>query len=203
MPITDILAQAGGIQAVAQQLGISEAEATSGAAALLPAILGGFKNQAQASGGVAGLGGLLSQLGGGSLLDDVVAPEPTDVAPGNSILGQIFGSKDVSRTVAQDASARTGLSPELLKRMLPLVAMLVTGYLARQHGGAAPGQAPAPAAPAGGGGLGGLGGMLGGILGGNAGASGGSGGGLGSVLDLDGDGNPLNDILNMAGKAMR
>jgi len=195
MPLTDILAQAGGIQAVAQQLGISEAEATSGAAALLPAILGGFKNHAQASpAGLEGLGGLLGQLGGGGLLDNVVGPEPTDVAAGNGILGRIFGSKDVSRTVAQDAAARSGLSPELLKRMLPLLAMLVTGYLAKQHAGASP-QAPA--------GQGGLGGLLGGLLGGQSGAAGGAAsGGLGSMLDLDGDGNPLNDLMKMAGKSL-
>jgi hypothetical protein len=39
----------------------------------------------------------------------------------------------VSRTVAQSAATRTGLSPELLKKMLPLVAMLVTGYMAKQN----------------------------------------------------------------------
>jgi hypothetical protein len=190
MEATDILAQAGGIQAVAQQLGITEAQAASGAAALLPAILGGFKNQAQAApAGAAGLGGLLNQLGGGALLDNVVGPQPTEVASGNNILGQIFGSKDVSRTVAQDAAAKSGLSPELLKRMLPLLAMLVTGYLARQHGGGS----PAPA------GQGGLGGLLGGLLGGRGGAASGSG----SMLDLDGDGNALNDLLKMAGKALR
>jgi hypothetical protein len=191
MEATDILAQAGGIQAVAQQLGISEAQAASGAAALLPAILGGLKNQAQAgAAGPEGLGGLLNQLGGGALLDNVVGPEPTRVDSGNNILGQIFGSKDVSRTVAQDASARSGLSPELLKRMLPLLAMLVTGYLARQHGGGAPAS----------GGQGGLGGLLGGLLGGGAGAG---SRGAGSMLDLDGDGNALNDLLKMAGKALR
>jgi hypothetical protein len=33
----------------------------------------------------------------------------------------------VSRTVAQDAASKTGLSADLLKRLLPMVAMLVTG----------------------------------------------------------------------------
>jgi hypothetical protein len=189
---TDILAQAGGIRAVAQQLGVSEADAAKGAAALLPAILGGFKNQAQANpAGAAGLGGLLDQLGGGGMLDNVVGPEPTKVDSGNDILGQIFGSKDVSRTVAQDAAARSGLSPELLKRMLPLLAMLVTGYLARQHGGAAGGLSGA------------LGGVLGGMLGGAAGGGGGAKSGMGSMLDMDGDGNALNDLLRMAGKTLR
>ncbi|HYW11003.1 MAG TPA: DUF937 domain-containing protein [Longimicrobium sp.] len=194
---TDILAQAGGIQAVAQQLGVSEADAAKGAAALLPAILGGFKNQVQASpAGVAGLGGLLNQLGGGGLLDNVVGPEPTKVDSGNNILGQIFGSKDVSRTVAQDAATKSGLSPELLKKMLPLLAMLVTGYLAKQAGGGAAGGA--------GGGLGGaLGGVLGGMLGGAAGGGAGGKSGMGSMLDMDGDGNALNDLLRMAGKALR
>jgi hypothetical protein len=31
----------------------------------------------------------------------------------------------------------------------------------------------------------------------------GSGGGLSSMLDLNGDGNPLDDILRMAGKVLR
>ena len=49
MQITDVLAQMGGLQSIARELGVSEAQAaTAGADALLPAILGGFKKQAQA-----------------------------------------------------------------------------------------------------------------------------------------------------------
>ena len=199
MQITDILGQTGGLPSIARELGISETQAATGAAALLPAILGGFKKQAQAQPtGLDGLGSLLGQLGGGGLLDDVLAPAPTNVSRGNDVLGQIFGSKDVSRTVAQNASAQSGLDPGLLKKMLPILAMLVTGYLAKQQtsGGAAQ---PLP-------GGGGLGGLLGGLLGGHAGAGRagpGASPGLASMLDLDGDGNPLDDILQMAGKALR
>lgn len=100
------------------------------------------------------------------------------------MLGQIFGDKEVSRTVAQDASTKTGLDPALLKKMLPIVAMLAAGYMAKQRG---PGAAPSTG--------GGLGGILGGMLGGRSG-----GGGLGSMLDMNGDGNPLDDILRMAGR---
>ena len=148
MQITDILAQMGGLQSMARELGVSESQAASGAAALLPAILGGFKKQAQAQpAGLEGLVGLLGELGGGGLLDEVLAPQPTNVSPGNDVLGQIFGSKDVSRTVAQNAAAQTGLDPTLLKKMLPMLAMLVAGYMAKQG--------RASAAPqAGGGGLG-------------------------------------------------
>lgn len=196
MNLTDILAQAGGIESMARDLGVSPEVARTGADALLPAILGGFKKQAQAGGGVEGLGGLLGQLGGGGLLDAVLGAQPTPVDQGNDVLGQIFGSKDVSRTVAGQASAQTGLDSGLLKKMLPILAMLVAGYLARQ-GGQGDGQAGAG---------GGLGGLLGSILGGGGGAAapaGGGLGGLGKLIDLDGDGNPLDDIIGMAGKFAR
>lgn len=202
MQITDILAQTGGLQSMARELGISEQQAASAAGALLPAILGGFKKQAQqapAQGGPGGLGDLLGQLGGGGLLDQVLSPQPTDPSAGNEVLGQVFGSKDVSRAVAQNAASQTGLSPDLLKKMLPILAMLVTGFMARR--GATAGTTGAEAAS--GGSLGGLGGLLGGLLGGGQAGSGGATGGLGAMLDLNGDGNPLDDILNMAGKALR
>ena len=194
MQISDVLAQMGGLRSVANELGASEDQVTQGANALLPAILGGFKKQAQGqAGGLDGLGGLLGQLGGGGLLDQVLSPQPTDVSRGDAVLGEIFGSKDVSRAVAQNASAQTGLDTGLLKKMLPMLGMLVAGYLARQQAGAA--------APDSGAAAGGLGGMLGGLLGGRAGAGGASG--LGGLLDMNGDGNALDDILNMVGRALR
>jgi hypothetical protein len=192
MQVTDILRQTGGLQSIAKELGISETQAASGATALTPAILGGFKKQAQAQpAGLEGLGGLLSQLGGGGLLDDVVASKPTDVSRGNEVLGQIFGSKDVSRAVAQNAASQSGLDPGVLKKMLPMVAMLVAGYMAKQRTAGAGAQAPS--------GGGGLGDLLGGLIGGQA----GRGGGLASMLDVDGDGNPLDDILRLVGKGRR
>ena len=194
MQLTDILAQMGGIQSMARELGVSESQATAGAAALLPALLGGFKKQAQPS-GLEGLVGMLGNLGGGGLLDDVLSPQPTNVARGNDVLGQIFGSPDVSRTVASRASSQTGLDPALLKKMLPMLAMLVAGFMAKQ-GGAGNAAAPSASGPD-------LGGLLGGLLGGGQGAGRSAQGGLASMLDLDGDGNPLDDILGMAGKLMR
>jgi hypothetical protein len=113
-------------------------------------------------------------------MDEVLNPRPTDVRRGNDVLGQIFGSPEVSRTVAQHASTRSGLDPALLKRMLPVLAMLVGGYLSR-HGGGSP----------------------------HAAVSGGTPygqpphGGLASLLDLNGDGNPLDDILAIAGQVLR
>lgn len=192
MQISDLLAQAGGLQTMARELGISEAQVSTAAGALLPTILGGMQKQVTASAG--GLGGLLSKLGGGGLLDQVLSPQPTDVAQGNDVLGQIFGSKDVSRAVAGNAATETGLDPALLKKMLPMLAMVVTGYFAKQGGTAA---AAAPEASGGG-----LGSMLGSLLGGRS-TGGGATSGLGklaALLDADGNGNPLDDILRMINK---
>jgi hypothetical protein len=190
MDMMQILQQSGGIQTMARELGINESVAQAGAAALIPAILGGFKKTTQAQPtGLEGLGGLLGQLGGGGLLDAVLAPKPTPIDQGNSVLGQIFGSKDVSRTVAAGAEQQTGISSALLKQMLPMLAMMVAGYLAKQGGGAGVGAA------------GGLGGLVGNMLGG--GSKAGAGGGIGALLDLNGDGNPLDDIIGMAGRLAR
>jgi hypothetical protein len=187
MGILDVIGGTGGLQSIARELGMDERQVSTAAAALLPAILGGMMKQTQAQpSGLEGLLGALGGLGGGGLLDDVLGPQPTNVNLGNDLLGQIFGSKDVSRTVAGSAATRTGLDPALLKRMLPMLAMLVGGYLSRQ--------AAAPAAsqlrP-------GMGGMTG------SGSTRAATPGLASMLDLDGDGNPLDDILAMADKLLR
>jgi hypothetical protein len=215
MDMMSILKQSGAIGSIAQQLGVNEQVAQMGAEALLPSILGGFKKTAQAQpSGLEGLGGLLGQLGGGGLFDSVVAPEPTPVEKGNDILGQIFGTKEVSRTVAGHAAEQTGIDSGMLKKMLPILAMLVAGYMAKQGGGEGGGLGGMLGGLLGGGGQaaggGGLGGMLGNVLGGALGggqaaapAGGGGLGGLASMLDFDGDGNPLDDIIGMAGKLTR
>lgn len=192
MQMTEMLNALGGMQSMANELGVSHEQARSGAEALLPAILGGFKKQAQAQpDGLDGLLNMVGGLGGGGLLDEVLAPRPTDVSGGNNVLGQIFGSPDVSRAVAQNAAGQTGLDPTLLKKMLPMLAMLVGGVMSK-HGAAS-------ASPAGGD----LGGLLGGLMGGGQTPGQQGAGGLASMLDLNRDGNPLDDIIGMAGGFLR
>lgn len=189
--LVQALGGAGGLAQIARELGVDERTAMTGAAALLPAVLGGFKKQAQAQpNGLEGLMGMLGGMGGGGLLDAVLSPTPTPVDQGNAVLGQIFGSRDVSRAVAGQAAASSGLSADLLKKMLPIVAMAAAGMMAKS----------ASAAPAGGGG--GLGGLLGSLMGGLGGGQQAGGlGGLAQMLDFDRDGNPLDDIMGMvAGK---
>jgi hypothetical protein len=192
MQITEMLSAMGGMQSMARELGVSEAQAKAGADALLPALLGGFKKQAQAQPtGLEGLMNMVGGLGGGGLLDEVLSPSPTNINHGNDVLGQIFGSKDVSRTVAQNAASQTGLDPTVLKKMLPMLAMLVAGFMAKQGGTASSASS------------GGLGGLIGGLVGGGQAAGQPGAGGLASMLDLDRDGNPLDDIIGMAGRFLR
>lgn len=173
MSMLDALMQQGAANAISRDLGVDQRTAQTGLAALLPAVLGGMQNHGQAHPqGLGGLAGMLGGLGGGGLIDNVLGPQPTDIGQGNQVLGQVLGSKDNSRAVAQHAAQQTGLSPDLLKKMLPIVAMLAAGYFARQAGG--------QGSAIGGMGAGGLGGMLGGLLGGAGGA---------------GAANPLNQIL--------
>lgn len=171
MSMLDALVQNGGPQAISRELGVDEQTAHKGMAALLPAVLGGMQNHAQTSPqGIGGLADVLGGLGGGGLLSNVLAREPTNVNQGNQVLGELFGSKDTSRAVAQEASQQSGIEPSLLKKMLPIVAMLAAGYFAKQAGGQRGGSSPMG---------GGMGDILGSLLGGG---SAGGGNVLGSIL---------------------
>jgi hypothetical protein len=153
MNIGEALRQSGAIDSIARELGVDPQMAQMGASVLLPAIVAGVgRSNASPSGAQGGLGDLIGAViggGGGGLLDMVTGAQPTPVDAGNDILGQIFGNRDTSRSVAAEAAGASGLSSDLLKRMLPLLAMAVMGYLAQRGGASAAPAAPgAPAAPA-------------------------------------------------------
>lgn len=143
------------------KFGLTPEQTTAAMGSLLPAILGGFQKKPDA-GEMAGVDQGTSPAG---------LPE---ASAGNDILGQIFGSKDVSRQVADHASTQSGVSSTVLKAMLPIVVAMVARHAASGGGG-------------------GLGGMLGSILGG---AGSGGLGGLGGLLGSSPGGNPLDDILS-------
>lgn len=163
MSMLDALMQAGGAQAISRELGVDQRTAQSGLEALLPAVLGGMQNHAQGPQGLGGLAGLLGSLGGAGMLSNVLSPEPTDVLQGNQLLGNLFGSKDTSRAIADQASRQTNLPPSLLKKMLPIVAMLAAGYFAKH--------AQSQQEGSGGASGGGIGGMLGSLLGAGGGSN--------------------------------
>jgi hypothetical protein len=190
MNIQEMLQQTNAVGAISRELGIDPATAEAGAAALMPQILAGFQQPAapaalaatgeapepQAFGGLGGLFGTITSMGGGALLDNVTSNEPTEVGKGNEILGQIFGSKDGSRAVAADAAQQSGVDSSILKKMLPVLAMAAAGYVMKNAGS----------------GPGGLGGALAGMLGGQPPAAGGA--------QASGQDDILGNLIGAAGK---
>ncbi len=168
----DNILPAGGVDALAAQLGIPRDQAQRGAQALLPSLLAGMGDRVGKPGaGSQDLEQHFNTLGGAGLADNVVGAAPTEVAKGNELLGGIFGSKDTSRQVATQASQQSGLDPSLLKQMLPILAMLVAGHLAKQGARQS-------------GGIGGiLTSVLGSLAGGGGAAAGAGQGGLGGILN--------------------
>lgn len=133
--IDQILGAQGG--ALSRQLegrfDLSEGQARDALAQLLPALSQGLKKNTATPGG---LDALLEALQGGNhqryLEDPQELGRPETIDDGNSILGHILGSKDVSRKVAMNASERTGINPGVLKKMLPIVAAMAMGALSKQ-----------------------------------------------------------------------
>jgi hypothetical protein len=100
---------------------------------LVPALAAGFQQNMSSP---QGLDGLLGALGGGQhqrYVDDAAAlGHPDTIDDGNGILGHVFGSKDVSRQVATQAAAQTGVGADVLKSMLPVVAAMMMGTMSKK-----------------------------------------------------------------------
>lgn len=215
MNMMDMIMQAAGgdtAQQAGNQLGLSPQQSQQAIGALLPAISSAMKRNTASPQGLAGLLGALQNGGHEQYLENPQTLSQNAQTDGNAILGHLFGSKDVSRAVAGRASEQTGISSDILKKMLPMVAMMAMGGLSKQTnnnqgiqgmlaqaamqqlmGG---GQQGAPAK--------GIGGILGSLLGGGGRqqrqqrqAHQQGMGMLGRMLDADGDGNTMDDILGM------
>ncbi len=194
------------------QFGLNAKQSQSAIAALLPAISSALKQNTASPQGMAGLLGALQNNDHGRYMDnpDVYSHSATR-DEGNNILGHLFGSKDVSRAVAGHAAKQSGIGADVLKKMLPMVATMAMGSLSKQT--RQPSMASQLAGLALGGGRqqqsGGLGSLLGALTGGNARRERGyqqqqqqGMGILGKLLDADGDGNMMDDVLGMAMKGM-
>src|SRR4051812_12526954 len=136
-PILDMLMNAAGggaTEQIGQKFGLSPDQTNGALAQLVPAVMAGMQRNTQQEGG---MGALLGALAGGNHSQYLDNPEllgqQQTVDDGNSILGHVFGSKDVSRAVANRASAQRGIGADILKQMLPIVATMVMGGLAKQH----------------------------------------------------------------------
>lgn len=195
--IFDLLASAQGgsaINNIASRFGLSESQAQSAVQALLPALGAGVERESQGG----GIGALLTQLRPETAdrvleNEDALTDEST-VSEGNNLLGELFGSRDVSRRVAADASARTGVDDSILRQLLPVVATMVVSRMAQ----ADPNHEARPPQS----GFGGLTGILG-SLAGNSQQGGGLAGMLGALTQQDSGDGIADDILDMINRRGR
>ncbi len=136
MNILDAIVNAQGGAAVRQlgsQFGLGQDQTAAALTALLPALAAGVQRNIKDEGGLTSLTSALSSGNHGRYIDSPGnLGAQSAVADGNGILGHILGSKDVSREVATRAAAQTGLSADVMKRMLPLAATLMMGAFSKQ-----------------------------------------------------------------------
>lgn len=199
-----------GIDNLANQFGLGRQETEQVLQQVLPALSAGFKQRTQSADG---LQSMLTKIQGTDYEDIFENPSALQSeatrARGNQVLGEVFGSKEVSRAVAEKTQFVSGIGSSVVKAMLPMIASMVLGGMQRKTstnngmggilGTLIGGLAGASNRSQGSGGLddllgavlgggqasqqrggGGLGGILGSLLGG--GASRQSGGGLGGLF---------------------
>src|SRR5215831_11825157 len=106
------------------EFGLTPTQTQAAVTALLPAISTGLK---QSTATLDGLGNLFSVMGQQRDLQDMYDdPEtafgPEGISAGKDALSVIFGSPDVSRAVIDQAQNFSGVSSDILKKMLPVLA---------------------------------------------------------------------------------
>ncbi len=128
MTLNDILHSAQGGQAVANlgaQYGLSSADAEKAVQAMVPAFSAALQQI------VAAIAGILKELASGDHAASYAPGQaPAPGAAGGDALGRIFGSPQAVETVVQHASQVSGVSPDIVRSMLPAVASILIGGLA-------------------------------------------------------------------------
>lgn len=139
LSLIDMFTQAGGGDAVnqmAKQFGLSPDQTQAAIDALMPALSMGLKQNAA---NTADMGKLMQGMvagGQANYFDNIAkAFNPAGVADGNAILGNLFGSKEVSKAVAAHAAAATGVGQSVLQQMLPVLASTMMSGMFKQSTG--------------------------------------------------------------------
>nr|WP_323777473.1 DUF937 domain-containing protein [Amylibacter sp.] len=200
MSLMTLLQQAQGGQGLSQlasQFGMNQDQAAKLSELLTPTIGQAAKEKAESG----GLQDLLSSLHGesqGAFFEDAAqAAAPTGQAQGMAFLETLMGGQQAPQEIASEAANQTGIDLSTVMQFLPALAAMLQGGMQKQMPDSnienLMGQFSGADSS------GGIMGMVGGFLGG-AGGKGPDLGALSQMLDADGDGSPLNDIL---GKFMK
>jgi hypothetical protein len=171
------------VSSASKEIGQNKVQTTSALSTALPLILGAMKNNASTPQGAEGLLGALSGKHDGSLLDNIggLIGNSNVIADGAGILGHVFGGKE--QNVAQAVSKKSGMDMGSTMNLLKMAAPFVMAYLGKQtrSKNVTDGNA--------------IGDLLGGLLGGSAQKEQSL---VTQLLDADGDGSVIDDIIGMA-----
>ncbi len=192
MSLMKLLGTPQGQQLLSQMTGklnLSEEQLAQAATQLLPAIQKGLSEKVKTD--PATLENVLQQEASTlAQAADTKQEHPDNIAQsGNALLGEIFGSKEVSREVAARAAQSTGIDLGALKAMLPMLASVAGGALLSQSNN----QQKAS----------GLAGLVGGLLGSKKAQSSLNLSAMAGFLDQDNDGSIADDLLGLASKFMK
>ncbi len=125
--------------ALAERFGLSKGQVNDALAQLTPALKAGVKRNVAQENGLDNLFGALSKGNHSKFLDNPqLLKEAASTQEGNAILGHLLGSKETSREVANQASAKTGIDAGILKQMLPVAATMLMGSLSKNQGDSKP-----------------------------------------------------------------
>lgn len=136
LPLFELMMKAqngNAMEAMSRQFGLAQEQMTEAMAALMPAFSTGLKRTATNPYDFSSLMSTISSGGYAKYFEDMTkAFSPQGVSDGNAILGQIFGSKEVSRAVAAQAAQMSGIGQDIYKQMLPVVANTMVGGFFKQ-----------------------------------------------------------------------
>ncbi len=155
------------VNALGKQFGLGGQQSGDVVGQVLGALGGGVQKNVQQPGGLESLMGALNTGDHARYVDQPdEAASATD--EGNKILGHLLGGKEQSRALASQVEQSTGVQGDIIKKMLPMVAMMAMGSMSKGVGSQSSSND-------------GLGGLM-------------------SMLDMDKDGSPVDDIMNIVGR---
>ncbi|SIQ00052.1 hypothetical protein SAMN05880590_101699 [Rhizobium sp. RU35A] len=139
LPLFDMMMRAqngAAMETMAKQFNLAQEQAAQAMAALMPAFSSGLK---RTSSNPYDFSALMSSMFSGAYaqyFDDITkAFTPQGMADGNAILDRLFGSRDVTRAIAEQAAQLTGIGQEVLRQMMPAMADSIMGGLFKQMTG--------------------------------------------------------------------
>jgi hypothetical protein len=136
----------GGVEEIGRAVGVSGGDVTNVLAGAIPAMMTGLTRNAASGGGASALLGALDRDHDGSILDDVAGylGGGGNLAAGAGILGHVFGGR--AQNVEQTVSRSSGVDLGSVTKIMAMVAPLLMGALGkakRQQGFDASGLAAA------------------------------------------------------------